>query len=255
MNNINEFINNNTLFLDFLRMVKEINASKILQVYPDSFSNTSSYKVFYENDLLNQEELKEYEENSGIKIISVFPENRYEIEIKISEILNFLHLQILKGREIENEYKKRIKDLEWELRKKKFDEILNSPATDAWFELHNLKEKIMEERSEKLHISLETGGISMAYLIERLIKEHDKAYEDKMYNKGIQPHPNNKLYLLFNVAEKYGQKVNAEDTKTWNDVPFSTEIHFYKGYYFVTMWGQGAANFVLDSEENRIISL
>jgi len=119
----------------------------------------------------------------------------------------------------------------------KWKEILDSPEVqarmDAWAKREKEKQDIQEGRFIKLEKYLNEHDFGE--ILERLIKEHDDEYCDKCYKKGHEPHPNNKLYLLYSYLEE-------NYTPVYNDLipqDFLSSSYFFKGHWFTVYCGQG----------------
>jgi len=134
---------------------------------------------------------------------------------------------------------------------KDFKESVESGYFDAYFEKERIKNQIHEGRLKKLYQYSKLPGKFEA-LMQRLIKQHGGGYDVKCMREGCEPYPNHLLELVFSAANTYGVKACPG---TWADCVFDTDIHKWNGYYFVHMHGQGTASFVLNGDEERIISL
>lgn len=101
---------------------------------------------------------------------------------------------------------------------------IDEKELDNWFLELNIKKKIKQNRFEKFEKWLENNSFDK--LIERLVDEHIDKYNI-----------NNKLTFLFNYVDDRYDEIKD---KTIEEEYFPTKIKFFKGYYFVTIYGQGS---------------
>jgi hypothetical protein len=138
---------------------------------------------------------------------------------------------------------------------KKLDEYLNSPEGKLEMEKMRKKNVLIEEIRQARFIKLENylKDRSFDAVLSSLFDEHSDAYRDAMYAKGIEPHPNNKLSLLLDYINDTMSDISV--AKIENELHFNTSIRFFKGYYFVTMYGQGCAHLFYNSKQERIFTI
>ena len=138
---------------------------------------------------------------------------------------------------------------------KKLNEYLESPEgklkEEQYFAKLREEKKIAEVRYTKIEKYLE--NTSFENLIQRLFSEHDESYRDNSYKKGIEPGPNNKMQLLFDYLENRLSTITVPEIES--QLHFNTTIYFFKGYYFVIMYGQGCAYLFFNSDKKRIFTL
>lgn len=133
-------------------------------------------------------------------------------------------------------------------------DFTDSPEGDAWIksrireqEIHNRRVKALEARLSSL------SDEEFAEFIDKLIKKHDDAYEDRMYSKGIQPHPNRLMSLLFSVAfDKVDRTVEPIDEFAES---FPSHTVEYRGFYFGTILGQGTVSRIHSPQKLLIFQL
>jgi hypothetical protein len=141
------------------------------------------------------------------------------------------------------------------MKKNKYDKSLqllqdffDSDKGNAYFE--NLQ-KILElqlKRYVRFEKWLEHNNFDE--LMQRLITEHDDNYRDKCYNKGYEPHPNNKLGFVISYVIHNRESIDVPQLNKG----FPNQIWFFKGYYIQMVWGQGVFTQVLDDKFNQIIA-
>ena len=237
MQTLDNFMKNHQLFLDYLRMFQRMTVDKIIKV---EYVGPDNYHVWYED--------KERAKKENL-------DNSFKHTVSQLDLNQFFYYQMVQGRQFESEYQ------HWRgqenLRKMRegFEHFINSGEAQTFFDKKQIAQIIRDKRAEKVHGFLESGTLNMDQVINRLIKEHDYEYQSKCMKNGYEPYPNQKLDLLFHVASVFGTSIDAEDTKEWREVPFATDIYLYRNYYFVNMWGQGVASFVLNLQEDRLINL
>jgi hypothetical protein len=78
---------------------------------------------------------------------------------------------------------------------------------------------------------------SFNLLVNKIINKHTKSWTNRCYEKGIEPHPFELLYTLFDLAEKEGKIINPIDDLTKN---FNSTVYSYKSWQFAITQGQGA---------------
>lgn len=139
---------------------------------------------------------------------------------------------------------------------KKFIEWMESDEgkaeSDRVLAAIELERKIHSERLRKLTYYLKMH--SFDELIARLIKEHDEAYRTKCYDiKRCEPYPNNKLSMLLSYVEKHGTEM--KHIKGITDGMFSESLYKFKGYYFLTVCGQGCFNRIFNKNKEMILQV
>lgn len=97
------------------------------------------------------------------------------------------------------------------------------------------KNKINEGRFIKFEEWLKDH--SFHNLMARLKEEHNEAYRDKCYKRGCEPNSNNKLSFIYAYLKANFETIHDYELE---DEDFSTEMYFFKGFHFVTIYGQGA---------------
>ena len=133
---------------------------------------------------------------------------------------------------------------------KKFDEILESPETQEYFNKMKIREDIQEWRFEKFENYLQNNSFDS--LLKRCIDEHDDAYRDKCFKKGCETYPNNKMSFIY---EYVSSRISPIQVAGITDGMFYTECRFFKGYYFTVTHGQGAFCRICDSDKKDICTI
>lgn len=117
--------------------------------------------------------------------------------------------------------------------KTEFEDWLESDLGKDFFNVLAKKQEIKEIRYKRFKKWLENNNFES--LIQRLISEHDDNYCDKCYDKGVEPHPNNKLYFLIDYVFDNTPDVFVEELN--NDFP--NQIKEFHDHYFRLVLGQG----------------
>ena len=137
---------------------------------------------------------------------------------------------------------------------RKFSEWMDSEegkrSMDEYFAKLVEKQKIKFGRFEKLEKYLETH--SFDDLLKRMIEENGEERRDYCYNKGYEPYPTNILSLLFDYAAHERDPIEVPDMENGY---FPTTIYFCKGYYFVTICGQGCFNRIYNHKKECILQV
>jgi glutamate synthase domain-containing protein 2 len=133
---------------------------------------------------------------------------------------------------------------------KKFDEILESPETEAYFNRLKIKEDIQDGRFVKFETYLQTH--SFDELLKRVMDEHNEAYRDKCFKKGCEDYPTNKMQFIYDYVSN---SVSHIEVAGITDGHFHTECRFFKGYYFTITHGQGCFYRIYDSNKKDICTI
>jgi hypothetical protein len=135
----------------------------------------------------------------------------------------------------------------------KWEKWIDSPegiaATEEWLNKREAQERVQNARFEKLVAYLENH--SFDELLQRLIGEHGEEHRDFWYNKGIEPHPNNKLQFLLDYIGKHGKPLPLGSV---DDNPFESELYEFKGYYFQLSQGQGCFWRIFNNKKEDILT-
>lgn len=129
-------------------------------------------------------------------------------------------------------------------------ELLESPASDRYFEDLRLKEELQELRFKKFEKYLESHDFSV--LIDRLVKEHDEEYRDKCYKRGWEPFPNNKMQFLLDFVGSRGEKIELGSV---DDNMFESALYLYKDYYFQLSQGQGCFWRIFNLQKEEVCTI
>lgn len=131
--------------------------------------------------------------------------------------------------------------------KKAIDDDLANP-NGHWRKIA-LKMELRKNRVSKVDEYIKKHGIKQ--IIDRIILEHGKKWEDKCWNKGYSPYPNNKFRLLLDWITETYEPVD-------NDLlpqDFLSASYFVNGYWFAIYCGQGCFHNVYDNELNLILHI
>lgn len=112
------------------------------------------------------------------------------------------------------------------------------------------KQEIANGRYRKFEKWLETHDFDA--LMQRLEKEHGVSWHNNCYNKGYEPHPNNKLAFLIDYVVHNYEPISVPQIESEH---FPNQSWFFKGYYINMTWGQGVFTQILDGKFNRMIAL
>ena len=88
-------------------------------------------------------------------------------------------------------------------------------------------------------------------LLYRLTLEHDDEYREKCYDKGYEPHMNNKLSFVFDYACDRGKTVKRIPKELRCDFPQA--VYEFRGYYFEIVWGQGSITAIYNKDDMKRI--
>lgn len=115
--------------------------------------------------------------------------------------------------------------------------------------LNEMRERdgIQESRFLKFEKYLESNDFDK--LIYRIILEHDENWRDSCYEKGHEPHPNNKLTFILNYIEDRGNIVKVDEI----DSEYPNEIFEFKGYYFQDIYGQGVITKIYNKKDLKLL--
>jgi len=132
---------------------------------------------------------------------------------------------------------------------KQIDAYNASGEADKFFSELAEKNIIKEKRFRRFEEYLKTHCFEI--LMYRLIKENGDEHQDKCYNSGYMPYPNNKLQFVFDYVN---EKINPiEDDELDSD--FHNLIKEFKGYYFQWIWGQGVITRIYNKNKKPLLQL
>ena len=109
------------------------------------------------------------------------------------------------------------------------------------------KEKIKQGRFKKFDEWLETNDFDK--FLYRLTLEHDDEYRQKCYEKGYEPHMNNKMSFVFDYACERGKELEKIPKEL--RCPFPQAVYEFRGYYFEIIWGQGSITAIYNKDDMR----
>ena len=139
------------------------------------------------------------------------------------------------------------KGLDVEAFKKALDEDLANP--DGYWNKLKRKRELEESRFPKVEAYVEKHG--MKTILDRMILEHGKEWDDKCWAKGYETYPNHKFKMLWKWIENTYEPVQ-------NDLipqDFLGASYFVSGYWFCIYCGQGCFYRVYDRELNNILQI
>jgi hypothetical protein len=137
--------------------------------------------------------------------------------------------------------------LDLEAFKRALDEDLENP-NGYWNRLAR-KAEVERSRFPKVEAYIKKHG--MEAVLDRMIREHGKEWDDKCWSRGYEMYPNNKFDLLWKWITE-----NFESTQN-DSIPqdFLGSSYFVKGYWFCIYCGQGCFYRVYDSELNIMLQI
>lgn len=116
--------------------------------------------------------------------------------------------------------------------RKALDKDLANP--NGYWNTIKKKQEIDEKRYDRFEKWLETNDFDS--LMQRFKDRYTKEYRDKCYKKGYEPYfPN----LVRFVSDYVILRTSPIETSVESDNPFVSTEHFFKGYLFVLICGQG----------------
>ena len=89
------------------------------------------------------------------------------------------------------------------------------------------------ERMKKLY----NDNDSFNVLMQKILDKHTDELSDRFYKNGIQPHPLNILYSIFDIFQNEGNNINPFDEFTIN---FSSIVFEYMNWQISITNGQGS---------------
>ena len=82
--------------------------------------------------------------------------------------------------------------------------------------------------------------------MSKILDKHNEELADKFYKNGIQPHPLNILYSVFDMVEIEGKSIEPFDDFT---TMFSSSVFEYLNWQFAITNGQGSVCSVYYNKE------
>jgi hypothetical protein len=140
--------------------------------------------------------------------------------------------------------------MDWDKMSKKFDEILESPETEAYFNRLKVRDDIQQGRFMKFENYLQNH--SFDELLKRVMDEHDETYREKCFKEGCEDYPTNKMQFIYDYVHKNIEHIEVAGI---TDGYFNTECRFFKGYYFTITHGQGCFYRIFDSNKKDICTI
>lgn len=87
---------------------------------------------------------------------------------------------------------------------------------------------------------------SFNILMNKILDKHSEELADRFYKNGIQPHPLNILYSIFDMVENEGEQIKPFDDFTIN---FPSSVFEYMNWQFAITHGQGSVCSVYFNKE------
>lgn len=137
--------------------------------------------------------------------------------------------------------------LDYEKMSKAISEFAESPEGITYFENIRKIQALKLKRYERFEEWLKNNDFEA--LMFRLIHEHNEDYREKCYHKGYEVYPNNKLAFLIDYLVHNRADVRVPEL----DCDFSSQIWFFKGYYFQTICGQGCFHRIYNKADMRMV--
>jgi hypothetical protein len=125
--------------------------------------------------------------------------------------------------------------LDYKEMEKKLQEFIDSDEGKAFFEERRVRDEIQEGRFRHFEEWLKHNDFDR--LMYRIILEHGEDYRRKCYDNGCEPFPNQKLSFIISYVQDRLEPIRVSQLENM----FSTQIWFFRGYYFRLMYGQGTA--------------
>lgn len=106
----------------------------------------------------------------------------------------------------------------------------------AQIKLHNM------ERMKKFYHDEKSFDV----LMEKIISKHNDRWSDACQSNGIEPHPWQILYAVFDIAEEEGKEIEPLDSFTKN---FPSMLWEHMGWTFAVTHGQGSVASIYRGED------
>ncbi len=87
---------------------------------------------------------------------------------------------------------------------------------------------------------------SFEALMHRVIEKHGERWADTCHSRGVEPHPWNVMYAIFDIAEDEGEEAPPVDSFTSS---FPSMLWKYLGWTFAITHGQGSVASIYRGEE------
>lgn len=139
-----------------------------------------------------------------------------------------------------------------EVKKKSFlSDYFNSPEgqkdMEEYFEDVKIKGDLLDKRLVLVDEYIKINGLKS--ILDRLVIEHNEEWSEKCFNRGVETHPNNKLYLLLDWVK------NRHEYKYNKDIPqdFLSSCYQVGEYWFCTYSGQGVFDRIYNNDLQIIL--
>lgn len=99
-----------------------------------------------------------------------------------------------------------------------------------------------EEKIHQVHIDRFYNAIKFDFgtAVQKILNKYDsKAYNDRYYKRGVEPH-NSLFYLLYDIAEKYGRVFTPREYAMQAESPFYNTTFALHGWAFNCVSGMGS---------------
>lgn len=138
--------------------------------------------------------------------------------------------------------------------RQQIDDFFNSEQGQLYLQRQEEARRTFYNRMGILENHLETlSDDELKAFIDKLISKHDGAYRDRMYSRGIMPHPNHVMSFLFDLAfERANAQVEPIDEFARS---FPSETVEYRGYFFGHIHGQGTVSRIHSPSKELIFQL
>ena len=120
---------------------------------------------------------------------------------------------------------------------------------DEFFETIKGEQDVKNARLVKVGQYLANNNFDRIML--RVYNEHNELYRTNCYNKGYEPHPNNKTQLLLDYITDHGEDVTGQV----DDNPFESVCYEFENYYFQLNSGQGCYWRIFDQNKETLLTL
>lgn len=106
---------------------------------------------------------------------------------------------------------------------------------------------VKRQRIEKFKKWLNSNNFTP--LLNKVIFKHNEDYEENLFDKGIEPHPNNILQFILDVVIEEGESVEIKEL----DCDFQNTIYEFDDYHFQFILGQGMITRIYKKDDLELI--
>jgi hypothetical protein len=128
--------------------------------------------------------------------------------------------------------------------KQRLKEWEESGEADKWVKKYAEQQDAKDRRSLKLN-SLDDEAFER--FMQKVFVDNGEEWKEKCFYNGCEPYPTNLMYLAIDTARLYGEDVSQASADA--GASFPEQVNFYRGYYFSTIYGQGASSSIMTEEQ------